>query len=147
MRRSQTIRHEFVEFIPKDLGEGVLYISIPYTTAVHRCFCGCGLKVVTPIRPTEWRLTFDGETATLWPSIGNWDYPCRSHYWVRGDRVVWSGAMTREQIERGRSLDAEARERYFASVAASGELRPGPTITHAQPTPKKRDLWGWLTGR
>jgi hypothetical protein len=146
MRRAETIRHEFVEFIPKELAEGILYISIPYTTAVHRCFCGCGLKVVTPIRPTDWRLTFDGETATLWPSIGNWDYPCRSHYWIRGDRVVWSGSMTQEQIERGRALDAEARDRYFASLDATVHADTSKAASPSQRA-KRRDLWAWLRGR
>lgn len=147
MRPTRTIRHEFVEFIPKQREEGVLYISIPYTTAVHNCFCGCGLKVVTPIRPTDWRLTFDGEAATLWPSIGNWDYPCESHYWVRDDRVVWAPPMTREQIERGRAMDAAARERYFASlsgpVAHSPPAEPQPTRAQK----RKRTFWGWLFGR
>lgn len=144
------MRHEFVEFIPKQRDEGVLYISIPYTTAVHNCCCGCGLKVVTPIRPTDWRLTFDGEAATLWPSIGNWDYPCASHYWIRGDQVIWSAPMTREQIERGRALDAEARERYFSSFAQNSP----PAVVASRPSPSpvaapaaKRGLWAWLTGR
>jgi hypothetical protein len=44
MRSPVNIRHEFVEFIPKERQEGVLYVSIPYATAVHNCFCGCGLK-------------------------------------------------------------------------------------------------------
>jgi hypothetical protein len=49
MRTGVKIKHKFVEFIPKEREEGVLYVSIPYATAVHNCFCGCGLKVVTPI--------------------------------------------------------------------------------------------------
>jgi hypothetical protein len=44
-------------FVPKVREEGVLYISIVHTTAVHHCFCGCGAKGVTPIRPTDWKLT------------------------------------------------------------------------------------------
>ena len=67
------IKHEFVEFIPKEREEGVLYVSIPYATAVHNCFCGCGLKVVTPISPVGWQLTFDGETVTFY--INRMDTP------------------------------------------------------------------------
>ena len=71
MRRT-SIDHEFVEFIPSELQEAVLYVSIPYATAVHQCACGCGNKVVTPISPVDWQLLFDGETVSLTPSIGNW---------------------------------------------------------------------------
>jgi Family of unknown function (DUF6527) len=52
MRRT-SITHEFVEYIPAELAEAVLYISITYRTAVHRCVCGCGNKVVTPISPAD----------------------------------------------------------------------------------------------
>jgi len=55
MKRS-TVSHEFVEFIPATPEEGILYISIPYGTAIHMCACGCGNKVVTPISPAEWHL-------------------------------------------------------------------------------------------
>jgi Family of unknown function (DUF6527) len=80
MTRRTTIQHQFVDTVPDALQEGVVYVCIPYTTAVHRCLCGCGEEVVTPIRPTGWSLTFDGVTVSLHPSIGNWDFPCRSHY-------------------------------------------------------------------
>lgn len=83
------LRHEFVEFIPRELEQGVLYISILHTSAIHLCACGCGLEVVTPIRPTEWKLLFDGETVSLKPSIGNEDFPCESHYWIENDRIRW----------------------------------------------------------
>jgi hypothetical protein len=93
------IRHEFVEFIPKKLEQGVLYISIPYDTAVHKCACGCGSKITTPISPVRWRLTYDGETVSLSPSVGNWSYPCQSHYWVKCNRIEWAPKWSREKIE------------------------------------------------
>ena len=46
--------HEFVEYIPEDINEGILYISLPFGTVVHKCACGCGEEVVTPLGPTEW---------------------------------------------------------------------------------------------
>lgn len=85
-----TIAHKFVDLVPNCLESGVLYVSIAHGTAVHRCCCGCGLEVVTPLRPTDWRITFDGETVTLHPSIGNWQFPCKSHYWIRNGKVEWS---------------------------------------------------------
>jgi len=116
MREERNLKHEFVEFIPKDRQEGVLYISIPFATAVHNCFCGCGTKVVTPLSPVFWKLIFDGETVSLSPSVGNWDFPCRSHYYVRRNTVVWEKDMTQEEIDWGRNRDRRAREQHFEPV-------------------------------
>jgi len=113
MKRPLKIRHEFVEFVPKERENGVLYVSIPYATAVHNCFCGCGLKVVTPISPVGWQLTFDGETVSLWPSVGSWSFPCRSHYIIRRDTVMWARNMTEDEIEWGRRRDRTARVHHF----------------------------------
>lgn len=93
---------EFVEFIPERLAEGVIYISIPFTTAIHQCCCGCGKEVVTPIRPEHWRLIFDGETISLDPSIGNRSFPCQSHYWIRESKVRWVPRRTHENSVVGR---------------------------------------------
>jgi len=114
MSHLATIRPEFVEFIPRELAAGVLYISIPYKTAVHACACGCGSKVVTPISPVRWRLTYDGETVSLYPSVGNWSYPCESHYWVRENRVEWAPQWTKKQIEANRAADRALKENYQA---------------------------------
>ncbi len=67
---------EFVDFIPEVLEDGKLYISQTYATAVHKCCCGCGHKVVTPLSPTGWRLAVERGFVSLYPSIGNWGYPC-----------------------------------------------------------------------
>src|SRR6185437_10070487 len=112
------IRHEFVEFIPKELGERVLYVSVQYCTAVHKCFCGCGQKVVTPLRPTQWRLIFDGETASLEPSIGNWSFRCESHYWITNSEVKAAGHLTRDRIATIRAEDHQALEGDVGQRAA-----------------------------
>ena len=65
------LRNEFVDHIPEQLDDGVLYVSMRFGTVVHRCACGCGEVVVTPLGPVEWRLTYDGRTISLEPSIGN----------------------------------------------------------------------------
>lgn len=106
-------RHEFVEFIPRELAEGVLYVSIPYSTVVHLCACGCGTKVVTPLKPPKWSLTFDGDTISLCPSVGNWQFPCRSHYWIRRNRVLWARPFTDEEIAKVKLRDAEDMQRYL----------------------------------
>ena len=109
MSRLTQIAHRFVETVPKELEDGVLYISIPYTTAVHRCACGCGNRVVTPIRPKKWHLTFNGEAVSLDPSVGNWSFPCQSHYWIESDRILWAGQMSKEKIERLRTREGRRR--------------------------------------
>jgi len=42
MKQRVTFRHEFVESFPDAREHGVLYISLTYATATHRCACGCG---------------------------------------------------------------------------------------------------------
>ena len=54
------LAHKFVDSIPEELEDGVLYVSVPFGTVVHKCACGCGEEVVTPLGPAEWRLTYDG---------------------------------------------------------------------------------------
>src|SRR5437867_318170 len=77
----RAIKHAFVQFIPDTLDGGTVYVSIPFATAVHNCFCGCGREVVTPLSPTQWQLIFNGKTISLHPSVGSWSLPCMSHYW------------------------------------------------------------------
>src|SRR5579862_6384361 len=83
----KTYSHKFVEHLPDQLEEGVLYISIRYATAAHNCYCGCGREVVTPLHPTKWRLAFDGVSTSLSPSVGSWSLDCKSHYWLENGRV------------------------------------------------------------
>jgi hypothetical protein len=139
MKPGIVLRHEFVEFIPDELEQGIIYISIRFATASHLCCCGCGNKVVTPIRPTDWRLIFDGKNVSLEPSIGNWSFPCQSHYWMRNNQVNWAPKWSREQIERGRRHDRHAKEGYF-------ELTTDETAAHTTAEAPgagapKRGLW------
>lgn len=109
------MKHKFVEFVPEKLDEGILYISIKYRTVNHNCACGCGLEVVTPISPPDWQLTYNGETISLHPSIGNWDYPCESHYWIKKNKVVWARKWSSREIENGRLNDKYLSESYSNS--------------------------------
>jgi hypothetical protein len=109
MKRMSVI-HEFVEFIPEELKEGILYISINYATASHLCCCGCGNRVVTPITPDDWKLIFDGVSVSLHPSIGNWNFPCRSHYWIKGDQVRWDRKWDKEEVRAVRTAQSEEKK-------------------------------------
>ncbi len=123
MKPSLVIRHEFVDFIPETLEERTLYVSITYATVVHRCFCGCGSEVVTPLSPTDWQLTFDGKTVSLSPSIGSWSLSCRSHYWIRRDRVEWAAQWSDRQIEAARMQDRREKLEYFGEPAGRTEAQ------------------------
>ncbi len=105
MTRINLLQHEFVNYIPDTLDDGVLYVSIPFVTAVHRCCCGCGNEVVTPLDPTDWEMTFNGKSISLWPSIGNWSLACQSHYWIRRNEVQWARSQSKFEIHLGRALD------------------------------------------
>lgn len=105
MARVEHLRTLVVDEIPENLEDGILYVSPSCRVALHNCACGCGEEVSTPLVPTEYELLMDGDKASIWPSIGNHDYPCRSHYVIELGRIVWAGQMTREQIERGRAYD------------------------------------------
>src|SRR5581483_8895602 len=115
MSRLTSIRPEFVEFVPKELDDGVLYISLAYSTTVHKCACGCGNKVTLPINPAKWRFLWDGERVSLWPSVGNHSFACRSHYWIEKNEIEWATKMSREEIEENRASDKAERERYLES--------------------------------
>jgi hypothetical protein len=105
---------EFVETVPEQLEEGRLYISVRFRTASHLCACGCGSRVVTPIRPPKWKFTYDGENVSLFPSVGRWKLPCRSHYWIREGKVDWARQYTDREIEGVARKDARDLHAYYS---------------------------------
>jgi hypothetical protein len=113
MTRCTSLVHEFVEYVPEKVEEGKVYVSIPFKVVMHVCCCGCGVEVATPISPADWQLTFDGDTVSLWPSIGNWGLPCQSHYWIEEDRVVWAASWTKKEIASARLRDKRLVEQRF----------------------------------
>lgn len=136
------LKPEFVEEIPQQLEEGHLYISIRFRTASHLCACGCGAKVVTPIKPPKWHLTYDGETVSLWPSVGRWQLPCRSHYIIRRNKVVWAKPWSEERIRQGREADAEDLRDHYRGRAGASRLAEHPAARdEASGSPKRRRRW------
>jgi hypothetical protein len=113
------LEQRFVERIPRVLEPGILYISMGYATAAHSCACGCGEEVMTPFTPTDWKMTFDGETVSLKPSIGNWQLACRSHYVIDRGAVVPAGAWTDKQIASERERDRAAKARFYGAPKGS----------------------------
>lgn len=120
---------QFVDLMPSQLEDGVLYISEKYSTAIHKCCCGCGQKVVTPLSTAKWQLRRSGDAVTLYPSIGNWNFPCQSHYWIRRNRVEWAGSMTEQQIRRIQERDKRDSQRHIEQVNSHKAM---DTLTRAK---------------
>jgi hypothetical protein len=131
MRKTVLLTHKFVEFIPRELEANTIYVSIPYATAIHNCCCGCGNRVVTPISPADWKLIFDGRSISLEPSIGNWSFPCQSHYWITNNNVVWARRWSKNEISAARGISAHAADAHF-----------GPSSTNVNKPARKTDQVG-----
>ncbi|WAC45210.1 DUF6527 family protein [Pseudomonas sp. SL4(2022)] len=137
---------QFVAQFPERLVPGELYLAMEFATAVHLCACGCGYKVITPFSPTDWQMSFDGESVSLKPSIGNWSFRCRSHYWVRSGRVVWAGDMSQEAINAVRNRDIRAKALH-QTARANGEDVRQPDRTDIQVEPKETTWFERLKSR
>lgn len=92
--KADRLVQENVKYMPpaKDKKDGVLYVSHKFQLAIHMCACGCRIETVTPLDDGSrgWVLTESPDGPSLHPSIGNMQFPCGSHYWVRaGGRIEW----------------------------------------------------------
>ena len=99
--------------MPQILEPGVLYVSREFETAHHLCACGCGHKVRTPLSPVEWQVFETPQGGTMHPSIGSWQFPCKSHYLILEGEVVWAGRWSDSQIAAGRARDQRKLHTYL----------------------------------
>jgi hypothetical protein len=114
------IRLERVQYIPPVLEPGVLYFAEEFGAATHLCACGCGHKVQTPVGPGDYTLRIGTRGPTLSPSIGNWQRPCQSHYWIWNGEVVWSRKWTPKEIAAGRAGERARNQAFFERRARAG---------------------------
>lgn len=153
MIRHKTLDHSFVDSFPDPLVPGILYVSFEYGSAAHSCCCGCGEEVVTPLTPTDWNITFDGETITLHPSVGSWTLPCRSHYVIRRNKVIEAPPWSDAEIAAERRRDRQAKTRHFGQPTLDvGGTTPldQQIATEMQPSAPEQRWWqrlaAWWNG-
>ena len=139
------LEHKFVEQIPEQLDEGVLYVSMQFGTAVHKCACGCGQEVVTPLGPAEWRLTYDGRSVSLAPSIGNWSFECRSHYWIERGHVRWAKGFSDDAVAMVRRKARTRREGYYTGGKLEPAVAAGDEASGV--AKEKRGVWRSIFGK
>jgi len=68
----------------------------------------------------------------LEPSIGNWSFPCQSHYWIMNNNVMWARRWSKSEISAARRKDAQAAGAYFGG-SDRNENKP----THKTPQSNK----------
>lgn len=118
------IRPEYVKQFPEQLIEGILYVSEEFELTAHKCCCGCGEDVYNKLSPVKWCLSKSSDgSVSLYPSIGNWKYQCKSHYWIRNNQIIEAGTMSVKEIEMGQIRDRQDRDRYIAQINSQAESK------------------------
>lgn len=135
MIKITTIVPKFLDRIPKNLEDGILYISEKYCTSAHNCCCGCGSKIVTPIKPGRWSLTNNSGRVSLYPSVGNWSSACQSHYWIKENNVIEARGYTAKQIAANRVSD----QKELTAAHAARDLHESSYLAYLWIT-----FWAWI---
>lgn len=119
--------------IPRILEPGTLYVSEKFEFTAHLCACGCGSKIRIPLGPTEWEFTDTKGGPTLFPSVGNWQQKCQSHYFITRGEIRWMPKWTPAEVAEGRRREQERREAYYDAL-------------YSKPKNIFGRLWDWLKG-
>lgn len=155
MLRHKELIPRFIKSIPQQLEPGILYVSMEYGTVVHSCCCGCKQEVVTPLTPTDWNLTNNNGKVSLWPSVGNWNLPCRSHYVIRDNQVLEAGTWSDTKIKAEQRRDKAAKVEYYTKLNQLQQINQLPAKKEPVTeniknlsVPEKslwNKIWKWLT--
>lgn len=132
---NSNIQLKYVDTMPIDLVEGILYVSKEFQVAIHLCPCGCLNKIVTPLDDCEWDFHDDNGKPTLYPSVGNWQIPCKSHYWIKSGAIEWSYQWSEAQIVAGYRREQERRELYYSEKTEKAAISLW------------RKIWIWVRDR
>jgi hypothetical protein len=120
---TQEFKLRKVQYMPTNLEPGILYVAESFNAAAHLCACGCGSIVRTPLN--RWTLVETEEGPSLYPSVGNWQEPCQSHYWIESGKVRHAPKWSPTDIEAGhRREQARLTSHYNAlELGRQGALR------------------------
>ena len=88
-RSISSINFKKVDYIPLLLEDNILYISDKLSITAHKCMCGCGNKVINLLDNNHWNYTINTLGVSMYPSVGNWGFDCRSHYWIMKGKILW----------------------------------------------------------
>lgn len=105
-----------VKSMPLILNEGILYVSLVNEVVGHQCPCGCGNKVLIRIGKAGWDYFEYNGKVTLYPSLGNWELPCRSHYWIIKNKIKLARDWTEEEIKDGKQLDLKKKANFLEKL-------------------------------
>ncbi len=50
------------------------------------------------------------------PSIGNWSFACKSHYYIQMDQVIWAAKFSQLQIDQVRVRDKSDKKSYIEAI-------------------------------
>lgn len=87
--KQMTYKTIFIDRMPIELQEGVLYMAPHFETAMYKCMCGCGKIITTPLTKTlnlPYTWLFDGKNASLYPYYND---KCHSKYSLSHGIVEW----------------------------------------------------------
>jgi len=107
MTRASSLTFTPCDRFPDEPEAGTFYYSEDFRSSLHLCACGCGSRVVLPIKPAGWSLDQAGDDFSLSPSVGNREFACRSHYLIKRGDIVWLPAMSDREVAVSRARDAE----------------------------------------
>ena len=132
------MEHKFIDIIPIEIENNVLYISLKYNVTKHLCPCGCGSEIVATLSPVRYQLYYDGKTVSLTPSFGNWLHECKSHYLIKKDKVVWANPMSKNKMEAVIKKDKKEIKEY---------INKKKTKNLSEPVSKKKSLFERIISR
>lgn len=75
---------------------GVVFHSEEFELAGLLCACGCGHRI-TLLVPDSHEIIDQAGWATVRPSIGVFDAPCKSHFFIHNGNVAWMPAFSGSQ--------------------------------------------------
>jgi hypothetical protein len=122
-RKISSLEHIFVDFFPpyEEMKEGILYVSMIGSMMTHKCCCGCGIEVILKLSPIDWSMSFNGKTITITPSIGNWNFECKSHYWIINSKVVWASKWSQKKIDSCRLKESLIADLYYNQTCSDNK--------------------------